>query len=1184
MSVTAHKGPVKAAPAPKPAAKHSHARAPGALLQRKCACGGKSQGSCSGCNDEKVLQRRAAHQHAGPASIPSSVHSVLQSPGRPLDSATRGFMEPRFGHDFGHVRVHSGAQAAQSARDMDARAYTVGNHIVFDQGEYAPHSHAGRQLLAHELAHTVQQHGMQRSGRHLELGDSPAYSHLEREADSLADRVMRTPAPVSPAAAPPLPVTHRPLRPVVSRAARGGPPKRKWEPADPAVQAAVAGAGLANPVQVLQQAQFDKNTYIFEIDKFYLPSLKGPVRKEWEATANKNRLETFVEFSGSDASIALWQSRNPTAKLRATWFRRVGWTRQNAAQRWCESGGPPPGANRLPGGGPVVVNGATTVECQFDHIVELQFGGTNNESNVQVLDQPANNAAGGLIWNQVKSLSEAIRNAMPAPPRTIGLHFNSVEVSGTEVTCGSAFAAGTAPSCSDVECAALSKQRTPNPICGAAPAGAAATAAPAQPPNTDPYPIRVGNNHAVIYAPIGSQTVDLWTTGPANKVAAEIIPGLLLLVLHRGTTEVEEGEKGKRAAYSTDTIEACMEGVNCAVQRSASVAPTRIPEAFRGLGIVYLRVEPPTGGREKPRRLKLDSKSRKLSFLHPHLSPINLDLNVDDDMGFTAKGKLVADLPILRGLPIIITIEEGQIYASADVPKDKLKLPFPGVRITRLRFGISLVPDFDPQGWLDFEVGPAGKPAFTGSVVVGKDDNGLRLEGLIQAHLPGVSKAEGKLEYSNKLWSGSIDIGVDNFKLPGLQSANVHVGFAEGKFEVTGGVSLQLPGGQTAEMLVRRESGRWVYKGSGTFKIPRLDPIKISVTYDGKAISGSAETGFTYQKLKGKIKVFYESKPGAERARIWGEGSLEFTKGRAKGKLTVKMSERGRFSGDGSFEFEIKKGLIAKGRVVMDEEEKVTVEGSLKLPTYRLFEDSGERTGRQPKPLIEVGPLSIPTPLSLGGKVGLVVRVHGGIYLSYGFGPVDIKNGYISTKLNPLEEDTDFSVEVGGTVVAKAFLTVTGVICGELVLDLLVAEAGGGLGAALSATLWAKGEADFKAGYSKDEVSAAITRLSLEAGLDLRLKILAYVWASVGVWRLKWTTGKTWDLATFNFPVGKLGMNINKPLGYSTKSGFMMPSFDDINWVKPTFDVEKAVNDGFGGGDEGVEEKGKKSVNPCKDV
>jgi hypothetical protein len=82
---------------------------------------------------------------------------VLRGPGKPLDAGARAFFEPRFGHDFGRVRVHDGEREAASATALQARAFAVGERIVFGRGEYAPSSHAGRQLLAHELAHVVQQ-------------------------------------------------------------------------------------------------------------------------------------------------------------------------------------------------------------------------------------------------------------------------------------------------------------------------------------------------------------------------------------------------------------------------------------------------------------------------------------------------------------------------------------------------------------------------------------------------------------------------------------------------------------------------------------------------------------------------------------------------------------------------------------------------------------------------------------------------------------------------------------------------------------------------------------------------------------------------------------------------------------------------------------------------------------------
>lgn len=88
---------------------------------------------------------------------PNIVHRALASSGRPLDATTRAYFEPRFGHDFSGVRVHQEADAAASATAIGARAYTSGRNIVFANQEYAPASSRGRRLIAHELAHVVQQ-------------------------------------------------------------------------------------------------------------------------------------------------------------------------------------------------------------------------------------------------------------------------------------------------------------------------------------------------------------------------------------------------------------------------------------------------------------------------------------------------------------------------------------------------------------------------------------------------------------------------------------------------------------------------------------------------------------------------------------------------------------------------------------------------------------------------------------------------------------------------------------------------------------------------------------------------------------------------------------------------------------------------------------------------------------------
>jgi hypothetical protein len=195
------------------------------ILQRKCACGGSAGliGECEECSKKQRLGlqpklmvnepgdiyeqeadrvadqvmatsahpavsgappriQRFAGQPAGQAkAAPASVDRALASPGRPLEPALRQDMEQRFGYDFSRVRVHAGATAEQSARDVNADAYTVGHNIVFDAGGFAPGTHQGRRLIAHELTHVVQQEA---SHRHNEIQRKAAASTFAHCVDT----------------------------------------------------------------------------------------------------------------------------------------------------------------------------------------------------------------------------------------------------------------------------------------------------------------------------------------------------------------------------------------------------------------------------------------------------------------------------------------------------------------------------------------------------------------------------------------------------------------------------------------------------------------------------------------------------------------------------------------------------------------------------------------------------------------------------------------------------------------------------------------------------------------------------------------------------------------------------------------------------------------------------------------
>lgn len=209
---------------------------PGLLLQRKCACGQHTigGGECSACSDEKTTLQRQASANVPATSVPSSVHQVLSSSGQPLNSSVRSFMESGFTQaldglqvssanpqiasasatigpagdrfeqeadstaaavmrtaspgasaphpsltraDFSQVRVHADEGAARSAEEIGALAFTAGTHIVFGPGQFAPETSKGRQLLAHELTHVMQQGGRGFSIQRKEKDKTPCAVH-----------------------------------------------------------------------------------------------------------------------------------------------------------------------------------------------------------------------------------------------------------------------------------------------------------------------------------------------------------------------------------------------------------------------------------------------------------------------------------------------------------------------------------------------------------------------------------------------------------------------------------------------------------------------------------------------------------------------------------------------------------------------------------------------------------------------------------------------------------------------------------------------------------------------------------------------------------------------------------------------------------------------------------------------
>ena len=248
------------------------------LLQRTCACGQHTGGGdCTDCRNKRegVLQRRAATSNE-PTTVPPIISEVLRSPGQALDTNTRVFMEPRFGHDFSGVRVHTDAKAAESARAVNALAFTVGRDVVFGGGQYLPGTTMGQKLLAHELTHVVQQSSAN-SSRQLQgkLTINHPGDAFEQEADAVAGRVM---------AGAHASASLTPSHPTIQRETPGGdaekkPPEKK-EPGEVITEGLTTVAGQA----------VDNNP---QVKKVIIDPIKDRLKGQWNRLGTGEKATTI---------------------------------------------------------------------------------------------------------------------------------------------------------------------------------------------------------------------------------------------------------------------------------------------------------------------------------------------------------------------------------------------------------------------------------------------------------------------------------------------------------------------------------------------------------------------------------------------------------------------------------------------------------------------------------------------------------------------------------------------------------------------------------------------------------------------------------------------------------------------------------------------------------------------------
>ena len=466
------------------------------ILQRTCtACAAEKKAM----DDETLLQRRTTEDGA---SGPPLVDAVLARPGAPLDAHVRGRMENRFNHDFGGVRIHDDALAHESARSVGAAAYTVGSGIVFGPGRYRPGTREGGHLLAHELAHTVQQGGLQRRAIDGALAVDP-YPALEQEAERAADAAM-SPDSVT------MPRLSRVAATVLSRAAEA----RTWKPTTMVTSPPVLGEERSPEPRSRVRA--------YRVAELELP---GPKMNKasldvWKAKASAQALEATI--NAGETFQAIRDKRPSSDTLRGIWLQNLGWDRKTLETNWKNAGGDTKAYKPVD----------DDAVCEIDHIVELQFGGNNTADNMQLLQKENNASAGRDLWQQVVSLARQITATDDTVEQVI-LHFDKV-VSGGTYKCD--------------ECCKIEKKLTALEKKGVGPTDSEAGDADAL---LAEYPIAAGGLSTTLrVTAVGAATKtkeivdDLFNPPIAeNKSGSTLVPGITLLKLTRaGKTHKMAGE------------------------------------------------------------------------------------------------------------------------------------------------------------------------------------------------------------------------------------------------------------------------------------------------------------------------------------------------------------------------------------------------------------------------------------------------------------------------------------------------------------------------------------------------------------------------------------------------------------------------------------------------------------------
>lgn len=1114
------------------------------------------------------LQREAAAgAQGGTAStdVSSTIASMQAGSAPGIDGSARGFMESRFGRDFGEVRVHHGSSAAAAADALGARAFTVGNDIFFNRGQYQPHSSSGRSLLAHELTHTVQQtggHGLRTQRRIQRKTDSkkskkksagegpagggadgaaPASTEVEipgfrdakidtADVGGFQGNMMGTitlPALGLPSIAGKLKGTSGgkegpwglaaenrsvPTEGATNFELKGPLPEReKTVAAD--VWTAGARKELKDGLSMALTAMKDKSPERASIadakgDVFYL-TFKG-----------KSRTQKDNIFIGSIAELA-----DSDALLRP---------------QWSPSGSPASGR---------------TDGLQADHFLEAQLGGRDSAENMWLLKGSYNMSVGAKIMNNIqgdlgKVIKAAAGMSLPegeAPDASnIDRHWN---VRFTNVGKGSGFAQATTIFWTREDIATGKHLQNLTFMTNQDLVDANIRLEKGKKPKgIDVYPTSGGGRRASF--PLKGDKLSL--------------PGFFFsgLKVESATYfgDAALGDPSSPVAELTIRAFRKKDGTPYLAANSERITVKRNPR----LGIA---------GYVDPEAIR--AKYSKSDF--PGLSPLTLsELALDDDGVLRGRGTITSSKAMLPGLPVPMVLEGEDIGINHGIPFDGINLG--PVQVTEASLGLGFGDKgIFLNGAASFHVSTLGNGWLTAQV--GKESQKIAGHFDLATDFFTPASIDASYDLATDEFAASATLGVEAGRIPGVESGTVTVDFNRNALSFDGSLTL---GGPLRGIIINVTYGMAQGLRIGADNIPlpisNLPAVQNATLSIAAAkapnatdwsFSGKGSATFGVPGVTGGLEVEYLD--GA--VTIHGQGQVE--KGPAKGTLDFTATNRqidetgrpiegppgDRLTGWGKGTVTVKFGEVLSGTagIELTPDNRVIVSGTIAMPpVYEVFDRRDYN-----KDLFTLCPPEFPIwGVSLAGVgVGVFAFVDARVFFEAYVGPAQIRDAAVTATLD-LDKPEEAKVSGHGEFYVPAYAGLGLDVGGGLRARAAIAFAEGRVG------LIGKLGIDAGAGATIDFIWNRSEGLALEAPLHAeatpKFELSANASVTVGVDLLLTEVSHTFG--PWSKELGSFGpdmtLGVKMPVKWSEARGLDM-NLDNIEITRPQLDAASLMGDVF---------------------